>query len=327
MKTDRTHHGTERDPVDTELLRTFVAVVECRSFTAAARELGYVQSTVTGHVQTLERRLGARLLDRLPAGAVPTEAGLRLLSYAEQLLSLQARMVDEVPAGAGRPAGTVRLIAPESLCASRLPALVASVRAAAPAVRLALAPGGTAAALDAVRRASTDIALVLEPVLAVAELRLDAVGSEDVVLLDAPDPDRLAAPVTWSDLAARDTLLLEEGCSYSDDTARRLLAAGQPAARRTRFGSIEAVKRCVGAGLGWTALPAITAEAELQTGTLVVLAGPPLPACTVHLVTHPDRSTGPTARVVVDHLRALWTAGAGGATPAGSPPVTTSSSA
>jgi DNA-binding transcriptional LysR family regulator len=142
MKTDRTHHGTERDPVDTELLRTFVAVVECRSFTAAARELGYVQSTVTGHVQTLERRLGARLLDRLPTGAVPTEAGLRLLPYAEQLLGLRARMGDEVPA-AGRAAGTVRLIAPELFATLRLPALVAAVRAAAPAIRLTLTPGGT----------------------------------------------------------------------------------------------------------------------------------------------------------------------------------------
>jgi DNA-binding transcriptional LysR family regulator len=291
--------------VDTELLRTFVAVVECRSFTAAARVLGYVQSTVTGHVQTLERRLGAQLLDRLPTGAVPTEAGLRLLPYAEQLLSLQARMIDEVP-GAGRAAGTVRLIAPESFCASRLPALVAAVRAAAPAVGLTLTPGGTAAALDAVRRASTDIALVLEPELTVADLRLDAVGTEDVVLLDAPNLDRPAAPATWGDLAARDTLLLEEGCSYSDDTARRLQAAGQPAARRTHFGSIEAVKRCVGAGLGWTVLPAITAAAELQAGNLVVLAGPPLPGCTVHVVTHPDRSTGPAARVVVDQLRGLW---------------------
>lgn len=292
--------------MDTELLRTFVAVVENRSFTAAARELGYVQSTVTGHVQNLERRLGVRVLDRLPAGAVPTEAGLRLLPYAEQVLSLQGRMLDEVPADAGRPTGTVRLIAPESLCASRLPALVASVRATEPAVRLALAPGGTAAALDAVRRANTDIALVLEPALTVADVQLDAVGSEDVVLLDAPDPDRPAAPVTWADLATRDTLLLEEGCSYSDDTARRLQAAGQPAARRTRFGSIEAVKRCVGAGLGWTVLPAVTADAELRAGTLVVLAGPPVPACTVHIVTHPDRSPGPAARAVVDHLRALW---------------------
>jgi DNA-binding transcriptional LysR family regulator len=222
-------------------------------------------------------------------------------------------MVDEVPTRVGRPAGTVRLTAPESLCASRLPALVAAVRAAAPAVRLALTPGGTSAALDAVRRTNSDIALVLEPVLTVADLHLDAVGTEDVVLLAAPDPDRPAAPVTWPDLAARDTLLLEEGCSYSDDTARRLLAAGQPAARRTRFGSIEAVKRCVGAGLGWTVLPAVTAAAELRAGTLVVLAGPPLPACTVHVATHPGRSMGPATRVVVDHLRGLWTPGAGGA--------------
>jgi len=94
--------------METNLLRSFRAVVRARSFTAAAAELGYVQSTVTAHVQTLEGLLGARLLDRLPAGAVPTEAGRRLVSYADDLLVLEERLRVDVPGQPGHLSGVVR---------------------------------------------------------------------------------------------------------------------------------------------------------------------------------------------------------------------------
>ena len=296
--------------MDTELLRTFVAVARTRSFTAAARELGYVQSTVTGHVQALERHLGGRLLDRLPTGAVLTDAGERLMPHAEQLLDLESRMRAEVPAGAGRLAGAVRLTAPESLCAYRLPTLVTALRAEAPDVRLSLTPGGTAAALDAARSAATDLALLLEPTLTAAGVLLEPIGAEDLVLLAAPTAAGAQGHWTWADLAAGDALLLEEGCTYSDDAARRLLAAGQPATRRTRFGSIEATKQCVAAGLGWTVLPAAAAAPELRERTLVALSGPPLADCTVYLATHPKRTLAPAAQLVRDRLRNLWAAAA-----------------
>src|SRR6266516_2909075 len=74
----------------------------------------------------------------------------------------------EVPADPGRLAGAVRLTAPESLCAYRLPALLSALRPQAPEVQLSLAPGGTAAALEAVRNATTDLALLLEPTLTAA---------------------------------------------------------------------------------------------------------------------------------------------------------------
>lgn len=298
--------------METDLLRTFTAVVRTGNFTTAARELGYVQSTVTGHLQALERRLGTRLLDRLPSGAVPTEAGARLLPYAEQLLDLATRIATEVPDSDGRPAGRVRLVAPESLCAYRLPDLLARLRATAPDVRLALTPAGTAAALAAVRAGAAEIGLLLEPTLTAADLLVEQLGAEELILLAAPqaaDPYKLgqsAHELTWAQLAQQDVLLLEDGCSYSDDVARHLLAVGQPDSRRTRFGSIEAVKRCTAAGLGWTVLPGIAVATELRGGALTALPGPLPPQPVVHVVTHPDRTPSTSTRLVLDYLRPLW---------------------
>lgn len=298
--------------METDLLRSFTAVVRTGSFTAAARELGYVQSTVTGHLQALERRLGTRLLDRLPSGAVPTCAGARLLPYAEQLLDLETRIATDVPSKDDRPVGRVRLVAPESLCAYRLPDLLARVRATAPDVRLAVAPAGTAPALAAVRAGAAEGALVLQPTLTAADLHLEELGAEELTLLAAPHAADLykaghsRQELDWTQLAQQDVLLLEDGCSYSDDVARNLLAAGQPDSRRTRFGSVEAVKRCTAAGLGWTVLPSVTATAELRAGALTALPGPLPSQSVVHLVTHPDRTTSTATRLVLGHLRALW---------------------
>lgn len=70
--------------MDPHLLRTFVAVLEHRSFSTAASVLGYTQSAVSQHIAALEADLGARLVERRPVA--PTEAGARLMEHAPALL-------------------------------------------------------------------------------------------------------------------------------------------------------------------------------------------------------------------------------------------------
>jgi DNA-binding transcriptional LysR family regulator len=101
-------------------LRTFKAVAANRSFTQAAKELGYVQSAITAHVKTLEADLGVRLFDRLGRHIVLTEAGSELLAYATKILDLMDGDREAV-AGNGKPSGTLHISASETLCIYRLP--------------------------------------------------------------------------------------------------------------------------------------------------------------------------------------------------------------
>lgn len=291
--------------MDTRLLRSFLAVARSASFTDAALELGFTQSTVTGHVQKLERQLGVRLLDRLPGGVQATEVGARLIPEAEELLATEERLTAVSQHGGGQLAGTVRVMAPESLCTYRLPAVVSAIRDAAPRVDVWLTPGGIDQAIDAVSRGKVDLALTMEPRLPVSELVAERLGKEPLILVtSAAEP--AGAALTWADLARRDALLIEEGCGYSDDVAASLGGTGQPAGRRSHFGSIEPIKRCVAVGLGWTALPAIAASDQIESGALRVLEGPPLPDCEVHALTHPRRYLSPAVAVVRDKLREAW---------------------
>src|SRR5919199_3013681 len=82
--------------MDTRQLAAFCAVVERRSFSQAAEQLGVTQPAVSLQIRTLEQRLGQRLLDRSGRHVEPTEAGLRLYRGAQRLLALEAQLVEEV---------------------------------------------------------------------------------------------------------------------------------------------------------------------------------------------------------------------------------------
>src|SRR5574337_1122898 len=96
--------------MDTRQLAAFCTVVERRSFSHAAEQLGVTQPAVSLQVRALEKRLGTQLLDRSGRRVEPTEAGLRLYRGAQRLLSLEEEVVGEVAAEAtGELAGTFEI--------------------------------------------------------------------------------------------------------------------------------------------------------------------------------------------------------------------------
>lgn len=76
-------------------MTTFVTVVEKGGFAAAARHLSIVPGTVTLQVQTLERRLGARLLQRTTRRSSLTEAGQAFYERAVKILT-DIREADDI---------------------------------------------------------------------------------------------------------------------------------------------------------------------------------------------------------------------------------------
>src|ERR1700728_1212372 len=74
------------DPLTLDQLRILVAVADTGSFSAAARQLGRVQSAISQSVQSLEATLRISLFDRTPKTPVLTEPGRALLDDARPLL-------------------------------------------------------------------------------------------------------------------------------------------------------------------------------------------------------------------------------------------------
>lgn len=283
--------------MDTRLLHTLLVLARAGSFTAAAAELHLVQSTVTSQVKALERQLGARLLDRLPNGARLTEAGQRAVDHAREVLAAQQRLLDAV-SERDAVAGDVRIGAPESMCAYRLPQRLADVAVRWPDVTLHLAAMGTPAAVAGVRTGELDVALVLEYATVASDLDVEAIATEPVEVVAAPGS-------TVDDRY----FLLEEGCSYSDRFRRTLPTTSAV----TRFGSTEAVRSCVLAGLGRGVLPRVAVAHQLATGALRRVGQ--LPDSTLFLVTNPRLTPTTAARTITAAIRRAGT-GDGVGTPA-----------
>src|SRR5246127_655197 len=82
--------------MDTKQLAAFCAVVERRSFSQAADQLGVTQPAVSLQIRSLEQRVGQQLLDRSGRRVEPTEAGLRLYRGAQRLLALEQQLLAEL---------------------------------------------------------------------------------------------------------------------------------------------------------------------------------------------------------------------------------------
>jgi DNA-binding transcriptional LysR family regulator len=80
--------------VPTDLLRTFIAVADLRSFTRAAENLGLTQPAVSAQIRRLQMLLGGELLDKSAPGVTLTAKGEIVVSYARRLLSLNDQMLD-----------------------------------------------------------------------------------------------------------------------------------------------------------------------------------------------------------------------------------------
>lgn len=91
--------------IPTSLLRTFVAVVECRSYSRAAMIVGLTQPGVSIQIRRLQTMIGCDLLDKSAPGVRLTVQGETVLNYARTILSLN----DEIVALYGDKAASPRL--------------------------------------------------------------------------------------------------------------------------------------------------------------------------------------------------------------------------
>lgn len=173
-------------------------------------------------------------------------------------------------AGDGVVRGRVRVGTPESLCATRLPGVIAALRTHHPEVDVDLHAAGTAECVEGLRAGRLDLALLLESEADFPDVTAEPVVREPLALVCAPrHPLAARTPaVTWERLATETFFLLEQGCSYSDELERRLLAVPESRPRLTRFGSVDAARSCAAAGLGLTLLPLTTVEEYLGQGRL-----------------------------------------------------------
>src|SRR6202044_1056798 len=76
--------------LDTDQLRSFLAIVDSGSFTKAAERVHKTQSAVSMPVRRLEEQLGCALFVKHGRGARLTEEGEKLIEFARRIVQVEA---------------------------------------------------------------------------------------------------------------------------------------------------------------------------------------------------------------------------------------------
>ncbi len=283
-------------PTDWSLWRSFLAVVETGSLSAAARRIGSTQPTVGRQIAALEAALGQKLFLRGRDGLVLQDTALPLVAEARAMALSAAALERLASAGRGALSGTVRIAASHAVASGALPLALSGFLAAHPDIEAEIVASNSNA--DLLGR-EADIALRMQRpaqgslyARKLANVALGLYAHERYIA-------RAGAPETAADLAAH--LLIGPDSDGVADAVIRVLGHGLTRRSfRLRSDSEAAQMAALRAGLGIGICQRNIARRE--AGLTEVLPGRFALSLECWLVTHPDLRAIPRIRSLADHL-------------------------
>ncbi|MYL20571.1 LysR family transcriptional regulator [Halobacillus litoralis] len=243
-------------------LVTFQAILETGSYTGAAVNLGYTQSTLTAHIQALESEIGGPLFTYVERKLQLTPLGRELIPLAEDLLSTRDQIRNMKHSK--KMSGTLTIAAPESLTISMLGPILQDYSLQYPEVNLVVTNGTCGENQSDVLSGRVDVAFMIYPDFQQEKCLHYSLGLEDIVLVTHPD-----GPDQFGEIKQRKPVYLtnEKGCSYRMMFEKHLMKQDLEFPTMELW-SIEAIKQMVISGLGFAALPRRTVQQEIETGRL-----------------------------------------------------------
>lgn len=142
-------------------LITFMYVAELGSFTKAADQLGYSQSTISFQIKQLEEEMGCLLFERINHTITLTERGQELVYYARQVRAL----TDEFKEKSSREtelSGHIHIVTPDSLCEEMVNSHYMDFHGKYPGISIRFTTGDTAMLLDMLDHNEADIIITLD---------------------------------------------------------------------------------------------------------------------------------------------------------------------
>lgn len=255
--------------MDLTYLNTFRVVALQRSFTRAAAELGYAQSSVTMQMQKLEQYYEVKLFERSGRGLRLTSAGDELLKIVLQMLELHQLSRESLARQSG---GTLTIGTIDSIASYYLPAIIQPLRARYPELSIRIVTGRELTVIERVKEGELDVCLLLENGPPETDLQWTTIREEPLVFLANPaDAQRASDAVKLNELYDSEWIMAEESCNYRSMLERVLRDEGILYRIALELGNPEAIKRCLSAGSGFSLLPRMAAEEEIRSGKLIVL--------------------------------------------------------
>jgi DNA-binding transcriptional LysR family regulator len=282
-----------------DAMRLFTRVVDRRSFTQAARDLGIPRSTATQVIKQLEQRLGAALLQRTTRTVRPTHDGE---DYYRRCLAILDEVEGAEAAFKGTAAkGTLRIEVQGTLARHFLLPAIPKFLEEYPEINIAMSEGERW--VDVIQE-GVDCVLRYGA-LRDSDLRARKVTTLERVTIAAPAYlDRFGRPQALDDLAQHEAVGLRSitsGAIFPFEFTGAAVVRHIPMAGPISVTGTESLRDAVLLGLGLAQMPVFHVERDLVAGRVVrVLADYDVPPAPVSVLYPRNRQLSPRVRLFID---------------------------
>jgi DNA-binding transcriptional LysR family regulator len=251
--------------MDIEYLRTFKTITESETFAEAASKLGYTRSTVTFHIQHLEREFGFKLFEKIGRNMQLTQKGQSILPYVDNIL-LNYQEISKLSA---QPEHKVRIAVIESFLACKFQNIIKEVRRRLPDVELDIQTNACSAMHKVLLAGKADLAIHYDvwghhPYIHTEPIRnysLVLFGSRELGTRSFADIlNDAARPISFIDL--------EENGFYRQCLEPLLPKCQEFHLNTIVMGSVASLIECVKSNLGIAVLPEYAVAREIEKGTI-----------------------------------------------------------
>jgi DNA-binding transcriptional LysR family regulator len=142
-------------------LITFIHVAELGSFTKAAEQLGYSQSTISFQIKQLEDELDCLLFERINHTITLTERGRELVSYAHKVRALTDDFKESLAKDEGC-VGHIHIVTPDSVCEDMLYSNYADFHSKYPGISIKFTTADTTVMFDMLDHNEADAIITLD---------------------------------------------------------------------------------------------------------------------------------------------------------------------
>jgi LysR family transcriptional regulator, low CO2-responsive transcriptional regulator len=246
-------------------LNVFITVAEKKSFSRAAEAVYLSQSTISSHINNLEKHFGKKLFDRLGKEIVLTPAGEKLYPLAKEILALQVKAARVLMDTAWNMQGHLQIVASTAPAEYIAPKLIARFSQKYPDVFFTLDSLDSKQVAEKLVKGEADLGILGHQYFP-DKLKFIPLTQEKLVLI-APPSFHFNGKLSIHDFTGYPFLFRKLG-SGTQATVENLLHKAKVDISKLNvigyFDSVQIVKQCVKEEMGLSIISEIAASDYVQ---------------------------------------------------------------
>lgn len=255
-------------------LITFITAAQMSSFSKAAEALGYTQSAVTIQIKNLEEELDTKLFDRMGKQVSLTARGRQFLAHAHNIAN-EISQAKTALAGEGELKGSITIGTNESLCFTKLPAILTYFRQHHPKMNICIVFDSPEQLLEMMEHNQVDLVYFLDEPWYNNSWQKEMEEKEPVVFVCA-SRCRFAGKtgLKIEDFLDQPFFLTEKNANYRRALDRYLASKNIELTPFVEISDTEFILKMVELNNGMSFLPKFAVEKSVAEGRLDILDVP-----------------------------------------------------